>query len=74
MKHFAYEEGAAYVDEGCALQCYTCGKFIELESLSPQRVLHPGEAVCHEERMRIVPGAVDVYDARAVRSVVQAGG
>lgn len=70
VKRFAYQEGAAYVDEGCALQCYTCAKFIELESLSPQSVLHPGEAVCHEEQFRIVPGAVDVYDAGAVRAIV----
>ncbi len=67
FKRFAYHEGAAYVDEGCALQCYTCAKFIELESLSPQTVLHPGEQLCHEERFSILPGALDVYDTAAVR-------
>lgn len=70
IKRFTYHEGMPYVDEGCALQCYTCRYFIELESLSPQCVLHPGEALCHEERWRVFPGEVDVYDAAAVRRLV----
>ena len=35
VKKFQYQNNAEYLDDGCAVQCYTCDKFIELETLSP---------------------------------------
>ncbi|MCX7044068.1 MAG: hypothetical protein NTX50_01090 [Candidatus Sumerlaeota bacterium] len=41
---------APYPDGGCNIEIYTCKFFIELESLSPVRILGPGETLEHEER------------------------
>lgn len=61
VKHFSYEEGASYPDDGCNNEVFTAGPFIELESLAPLKRLAPGESVEHEERWQLF----DDFDAGA---------
>lgn len=56
VKRFGYEEGAEYPDAGCNTEVFTAGSFIEVESLSPLRLLGPGEAVEHDERWHLFDG------------------
>lgn len=44
---------AQYPDGGCNLEMYTCGHFIEMETLSPLATLGPGETLEHEERWHV---------------------
>lgn len=53
----AAEEPGVYGDMGAATQCYSCGDFVELETISPAVTLAPGDAVTHVQRWRIA--AVD---------------
>lgn len=69
-KSFTYMPGAHYSDEGCALECYTCAHFIELETLSPYYVLHPGEEMTQRELWHVYPKAVDVSHASSARACV----
>ncbi len=61
---------AAYPDEDCAVQCYTCADFVELETLSPLGTFFPNAPVVHEEEWDIRDGAVDPRDGQAVRVFV----
>ena len=49
----AAEERGAYGDMGAGTQCYSCGDFVELETISPATTLTPGEAVVHRQTWRI---------------------
>ena len=66
FKKFAFQENARYGDEGNAIQCYTCKHFIELETLSPEAMLYPGECVSHEETWVARRGLADLSGAVAV--------
>jgi hypothetical protein len=48
-KRFAWLEGETYPDMDASLQCYSCGDFIELETLGPLVTLSPGESTAHRE-------------------------
>jgi hypothetical protein len=41
---------ASYPDGGCNVELYTCARFVEMETLSPCMVYHPGQTYVHEER------------------------
>lgn len=56
VKRFAYEEGADYPDYGCNNEFFTAGDFVEVESLSPLRLLETGESVEHVERWHLFGG------------------
>lgn len=56
LKSFSHEAGE-YPDMNSNCEIYTDGSFVELESLSPLRLIEPGESVTHEERW-IVKAAV----------------
>lgn len=75
VKHFSYEEGAAYPDDGCNNEVFTAGSFIELESLAPLKRLAPGESAEHEERWRLFEdfdaGEDDESFAAAVGALVE---
>lgn len=50
VKRFDFIEEADYPDFGlCSYESYTCGEFIELESLSPLWLVEPGDAIEHIE-------------------------
>jgi hypothetical protein len=70
VKRFDRRPGAPYPDEDCAVQCYTCADFVELETLSPLTTFFPNAPVVHEEEWIIRDRAVDPQDGRAVRSLV----
>jgi hypothetical protein len=56
VKNFPYEEGAVYPDYGCNNEFFTAGLFIEVESLSPLKLLEPGDSIEHVERWRLFEG------------------
>ena len=47
------QEAGSFGDMGASLQCYSCGDFVELETLGPVVRLAPGETVVHRQRWRI---------------------
>ncbi len=60
VKRFTWLEGEAYPDLDASLQCYSCGDFIELETLGPFVTLAPGASTTHRETWtlhRVDPGA-----------------
>ncbi|MBX3029756.1 MAG: hypothetical protein KF809_06325 [Chloroflexi bacterium] len=60
VKRTAWVEGVAYPDMDASLQCYSCGDFVEVETLGPMVDLAPGAAVTHRETWslhRIDPAA-----------------
>jgi hypothetical protein len=63
VKNFPYEEGAVYPDYGCNNEFFTAGLFIEVESLSPLKLLEPGDSIEHVERWRLFEGVGDDEDS-----------
>jgi len=51
------QEAGTFGDMGASLQCYSCGDFVELETLGPVVTLAPGATVAHNQRWRLL--AVD---------------
>lgn len=51
----AAEEEGSFGDMGASTQCYSCGDFVELETLGPVVTLAPGERTLHRLRWRILP-------------------
>jgi hypothetical protein len=49
VKRFTWLEGEAYPDLDASVQCYSCGDFIEVETLGPLVSLRPGESTTHRE-------------------------
>jgi hypothetical protein len=58
----AAQEPGAYGDMGAGTQCYSCGDFVELETIGPATLLAPGEAVAHRQTWQIA--AVDPAASR----------
>ncbi|NLF38453.1 hypothetical protein GX586_03350 [bacterium] len=71
VKQFVYQENATYTDEGCAIECYTCAKFIELETLAPMTIIHPGEEACHEERWIVRTGLANPARPALIRKMLR---
>jgi len=53
IKQFDYEQGATYPDLGCNFETFTNSEMLEIESLSPIKLLAPGESVAHTERWHL---------------------
>jgi hypothetical protein len=49
VKYFEYDPDGNYPDGGCSVECYSCNKFTEVETLGPLETLEPGECVQHIE-------------------------
>ena len=49
----AAQEPGTYGDMGAGTQCYSCGDFVELETISPATLLEPGAAVEHRQTWQI---------------------
>lgn len=49
VKEYRHEEDMEYPDFNSSYETYTCGAFLEMESLSPFALLSPGETVEHIE-------------------------
>ncbi len=69
VKRFTRTASASYPDEDCAVQCYTCAQFVELETLSPLGTFLPGVPVVHEEEWIVSAARVDPADGRAIRGL-----
>ena len=50
IKAFEFTEGAPHTDFGCNFETFTNTEMLEIETLSPMRVLQPGQAVEHTEK------------------------
>ena len=60
VKYFGFEKGAKYPDYGCSYESYCCDFMMEVESLSPLRVVEPGDCLEHRERWRLWEGVHQV--------------
>jgi hypothetical protein len=69
IKRFDRHPTAAYPDEDCAVQCYTCADFVEMETLSPLCTFFPSAPVVHEETWVLNGAPVDPEDGEAVRKL-----
>ena len=49
----AAQEPGTYGDMGAGTQCYSCGDFVELETISPAVTLAPGEAAVHRTDLAV---------------------
>jgi hypothetical protein len=67
VKSHAWTPGVRYPDEDCSIQVYTCARFIEMETLSPLAVFHPGEEIVHQEVWTVMAEAIDPSDGAALR-------
>lgn len=54
VKTFDYIEGEKYPDFGCNFETFTNHEMLEIEALSPLRMLNPGESVSHTEHWYIL--------------------
>ncbi len=70
VKSFARHPSALYPDEDCAVQCYTCADFTEIETLGPLGTFFPNRPVVHEEVWIIRETEVDPEDGAAVRGLI----
>lgn len=59
----AAQEPGVYGDMGAATQCYSCGDFVELETIGPAQTLAPGEATVHRQTWQVA--TVDAAASRA---------
>jgi hypothetical protein len=53
-KEFHYNEDATYPDQGSAVEVYTNGSLLELETLGPLQEVAPGESAVHTETWRLM--------------------
>ncbi len=59
-----------YPDDNCAIQCYTCNKFIELETLSPNTVFRPNVPVRHKEEWILVDKQTNPENGAEIRRLL----
>lgn len=53
VKKFEYIADAEYPDMNSNVEVYTAGGFVELETLSPLKMLSPGDSIDHRERWEL---------------------
>ena len=53
IKRSAYFAQETYCDFGCSSECYADSRFVELETLSPMKLIEPGESITHVETWEI---------------------
>jgi len=57
-KSFAFEDDASYPDMNSNTEVYTAGSFVELESLSPLRLLETDDSIVYPETWELTgPGS-----------------
>lgn len=62
--------GAVYPDDNCAVECYTCDKFIELETLSPVFTIAPQTEEKHCEEWIVLDRGVDPMKGQEIRALL----
>lgn len=64
VKTFDHVEGEAYPDSGCNFETFTNNEMLEIESLSPLRMLGPGESVQHTEHWYLLDVAAQPFSLK----------
>lgn len=69
IKSFEFIEGEIYPDGGCNFETFTNGEMLEVESLSPLRVVPPGGEITHIEEWTLLPlnGSVSTESDEALK-------
>ena len=70
IKKFNRLPGNNYPDDNCAIECYTCDKFIELETLSPIYSILPGIPIFHEEEWILIDRPVTTDHSDQIRKLL----
>lgn len=70
IKKYARDPAGNYPDDNCAIECYTCQDFIELETLSPLYTLQPNVPYRHNEEWILCNKAVDPANGKEVRKLL----
>jgi hypothetical protein len=60
----------SYPDDNCAIECYTCKDFIELETLSPNMIFMPDVPVVHTEQWIIADKFINPKDGNKIRNLL----
>ncbi len=70
IKKYDYIYSAAYPDDNCSVEVYTCKYFYELETLSPIYTLNPGITMTHKEEWILAGRAVDPQNYSEITSLL----
>ncbi len=70
IKKFKRELSNNYPDDNCAIECYLCDRFIELETLGPNTVFMPDIPVEHIEEWILIEKKIDPYNGNEIRKIV----
>lgn len=54
VKYYEYDNNAQYPDFGSSVELYTCDRFSEIETLSPLKIVAPGNDIIHKEVWRLL--------------------
>ncbi|HPW51281.1 MAG TPA: hypothetical protein PKV85_02885 [Spirochaetota bacterium] len=60
-----------YPDDNCAVECFTCADFVELETLSPNVVFAPEVTYSHTEEWFLFGSKVNVSDKKAIDQMIR---
>jgi hypothetical protein len=70
IKSFTPHPYGTYPDGGCSVEVYTSEAFIEMETLSPTTVIHPGAVITQRETWTVTEESVDPADGAALRRLL----
>lgn len=70
LKRTTIVPGAQYPDFGCNFELFTNSEFLELETLGPVVMLHPGQSIQHTEDWWLFQGLGAIESEDSVRSEV----
>jgi hypothetical protein len=71
VKYFDYDADLTYPDHGCNVESYSCGAFLEVETLGPLELLQPDQEAVHVEVWHAFDGVGPVTtDAQVVRELL----
>lgn len=71
IKSFQPNMQADYPDGGCSVEVYTCAHFVEMETLSPQSIIYPGQEIVQREFWTVTSQVVDPEDGSALRALAK---
>lgn len=69
VKEFSPRSGI-YPDYGSNVEIYSCGEFLELETLGPLEIIEPGCGIEHRELWTVSPGPVTEPDPERVEALL----
>jgi len=60
IKTFDFLDGETYPDGGCNFETFSNSEMLEIESLSPLKILEPGEEITHVEHWSVLPVTTEI--------------